>query len=114
MSKTWTVHFVNHNAEQEIEILSPDIQAKFLHIADLIIQFGPHNVSLPHVRFIKDKIWEMRLKGKDNIARCLYFLATHKQIVILHSFIKKTQETPKKAINIAKERMKDVNNDQLF
>ena len=111
MNKTWFINFVNNNAEQEIKNLSPDLQAKFLHVADLLVQFGPHNVGLPHVRFIEDKIWEMRLKGKDNIARCLYFLATHERIVILHSFIKKTQETPRKAINIAKERMKSAKND---
>lgn len=113
MNKQWTVHFINHIAEKEIEAFSPDLQARFLHIIDLLIEFGPHHVSLPHVRFMEDKIWEMRLKGKDNIARCLYFLASQKQITVLYSFIKKTQETPRKAIKIAKERMKEIKNDPL-
>ena len=111
MNKQWTVHFINHTAEKEIEDFSPDLQARFLHIVDLLIEFSPYHVSLPHVRFIEDKIWEMRLKGKDNIARCLYFLASQKKIIIVHSFIKKTQETPRKAIKIAKERMKGIQND---
>ena len=68
------------------------LEAKFLHIADLLVQFGPHNVGLPLIRFKEDKIWDRRLKGKD--ARCLYFLATYKQIVALSRKPKKHQGKP--------------------
>ena len=48
------------------------------------------------------------VKGKVNIARSIYFIATKRKIIVLHTFIKKTQKTPSKALDIAKQRMKEV------
>jgi phage-related protein len=107
MTTTWTIHFVNKVAEEEILKLAPELQAKFLHISDLLISFGPHQIGLPHVRPLEKKLWELRLKGKDNIARSIYVLASQRRIIILHTFIKKTQKTPQKALEIARKRMKE-------
>ena len=107
MTTSWTIHFVNKVAEEEILELAPDLQAKFLHISDLLINFGPHQIGLPHVRPLEKKLWELRLKGKDNIARSIYVLASQRRIVILHTFIKKTEKTPQKALEIARKRMKE-------
>ncbi|MBI1954038.1 MAG: type II toxin-antitoxin system RelE/ParE family toxin [Proteobacteria bacterium] len=111
MSERWSVHFVNKIAKEEIFELSKDLRAKFLHIADLLVEFGPYNVGMPHIRPIADKIWELRLKGKDNIARSLYFLASKRKIIILHTFIKKTEKTSQKAIKLAKQRLKEIYDD---
>lgn len=94
---------------QEILGLTKDLQSKFLRISDLLIKLGPNNVGMPHIKPLEDKMWEMRLNGKVNIARSIYFLAHKKKIVILHTFIKKTQKTPRKALEIAKQRMKEIN-----
>lgn len=50
---------------------------------------------------------------KKNIARSIYFITPKKQIVILHTFIKKTQKTPKKALALAKQRMKEITHDKI-
>ncbi|MDN3031294.1 MAG: type II toxin-antitoxin system RelE/ParE family toxin [Candidatus Tisiphia sp.] len=93
--------------------LTTDLQAKFLRITELLIKLEPNNVSMPHVKPIEGNLWEIRLNGKVNIARSIYFLAYKKKIVILHTFIKKTQKTPKKALLIAKQRMKEINYDKI-
>ncbi len=111
MNRKWELVVANKLAEQEILALSADLKAKFLRISELLLQLGPKNVTMPHVKPLEDKLWEMRLSGKDNIARSIYFLAQNRQIIILHTFIKKTQNTPRKAIEIAKQRMKEVVND---
>jgi len=51
----------------------------------------------------------IRAKGQEGIGRSLYCMMKGQEIVILHSFIKKTQKTPKKELDLAKKRMKEVN-----
>lgn len=83
------------------------MQAKFLHIAEMLESFGPHGVGMPLVRPLRDKLWEMRLKGKDGIARAIYFLAAGRSVRIVRIFTKKTQKTPNKEIDLALKRLKE-------
>lgn len=53
-------------------------------------------------------LYEIRAKGKEGIGRSAYCMAKGKEIVILHSFIKKSQKVPKKDLDLAKKRMKEV------
>jgi phage-related protein len=53
-------------------------------------------------------IWEMRMKGRDGIARAIYVTAKGERVVVLHAFVKKTQKTPQRALEIARERAKEV------
>jgi phage-related protein len=111
MISPWTIKFVNEAAEAEILDLSADLKAKLWHVSELLLTFGPQNVGLPHIRPLENKLWELRLKGKDNIARSIYILASGRRIVILHTFIKKTQKTPTKNLKIAHSRLKEVCDD---
>lgn len=107
----WSVECVNEAAEKEILKLSRDLKAKFWHISELLMQFGPLNVGFPYTRHLEGQLWEMRLKGKDNIARSMYILSENRRIVILHTFIKKTQKTPITYLKTAKARLKEMEND---
>ena len=62
----------------------------------------------PYVKHLEGKLWEMRMKGKDGIARSIYVAATGQRVVILHSFMKKTQKTPQSALETARTRAKEV------
>ena len=106
MSISWSIDFVNDEAKKEVLELSADLKASFAHISEILITFGPHNVGMPHVRPLVDKMWEIRMKGKDNIARSIYFLSSKQTIIILHTFIKKTPKAPARVIKIAKKRLK--------
>lgn len=48
----------------------------------------------------------MRLSGKTGIGRAIYIAAAGRRLIILHAFVKKTEKTPKRAIDIALGRMK--------
>jgi phage-related protein len=87
-------------------MLSKDLQTRFLHVTDLLQEFGPWKVGLPHVRSLENKLWEMRLKGRDGIARAIYFTASKRRIVVVRIFTKKTQRTPRREIELAINRMK--------
>jgi phage-related protein len=107
----WTVQ-VNPLAEAELVLMPADIRARFVHIAEMLEQFGPQQVGMPHVRFLYDKLWEMRLTGRDGIARAISITQTDKQILVLHVFIKKTQKTPRGAIQTATNRLERINNEK--
>ena len=64
----------------------------------------------PHVKPLRDKLWEMRMSGRDGIARAIYVLSHGRRIVILHAFAKKTQKTPNREIELAQQRRRDYLN----
>jgi phage-related protein len=104
----WTVEFFSQTARDELEAFPEDIRARFERIVALIKSKGLSQVREPYVKHLEDKLWEMRMSGKDGIARSIYVAASGQRIVILHSFIKKTQKTPKSALEIARARAKEV------
>lgn len=103
----WTVEVIPE-AEKEIASLADDIQARFLHVSELLEELGPQRVNEPHVKKLRGKLWEMRMKGKDGIARAIYFAATGRRLVVVRVFVKKTQKTPNREIDLAIERMKGL------
>ena len=53
-------------------------------------------------------LFELRVKGQEGIARVFYGTAIGQPIVMLHIFIKKSQKTPRKALEIARRRWQEV------
>jgi phage-related protein len=104
---SWHVEIPNETVAREIESLPKDMQAKFLRIARLIEDFGLPGLREPYVRHVQDKLWEMRMKGSDGIARALYIAAAGNRVVVLRAFIKKTPKTPRREIDLALERAKE-------
>jgi len=109
----WAVHTLNETVDREFYQLPPEMQSRFLWIADLIIQHGLPNVGMPYVRHVQDEIWEIRISGKDKIGRGLYVALKGKQVVVLRFFVKKTQKTPQTEIKTAKQRMRLIDHDQF-
>jgi hypothetical protein len=79
----WRVEILDHRAVKELDALAQDVRQRFLRIAE-------------------------PMKGKDGIARAIYVTAQGERVVILHAFVKKTQETPRSALEIARKRAKEV------
>lgn len=77
-------------------------------IAELISAVGLENVHEPHIKHIEGQLWEIRLKGKDGIARALYVTARQARVLIVRVFIKKTEKTPRQEIEIALQRAKEI------
>ena len=66
------------------------------------------NLGLPHTKSLNDGLFELRLKSKEGISRVFYCTKVGKNIVMLHSFVKKSQKIPKKEIDVARKRLKEV------
>ena len=104
----WTVEVLDDAVERELFSLPKDMQARFLRIAELLEGLGPQLVGLPHVRPLGEKLWEMRLTGREGIGRAIYTAATGRRLIVLHVFVKKTQKTPRRAIDLALKRLKET------
>ena len=103
----WTVR-IHPLAEAELKALPDDMRGRFLHIADLLETFGPMKVGMPHIRPLEGKLWDMRMQGKGGIARAVYAAVHGRTLLVLHAFIKKTQATPRAAIETAHKRLETV------
>jgi len=71
--------------------------------------YGP-DLGMPHTRAMGQGLFELRLKAPGGIARVLYCTIVDQKIVMLHQFVKKTERTPAKELEIARRRMKEVKN----
>jgi len=56
-------------------------------------------------------LFELRVKGREGIARVFYCTKVGKRIVMLHGFVKKTQRTPIKELRKAEKRFLEVKNE---
>ena len=66
------------------------------------------NLGLPYTKAMGGGLFEIRAKGQEGIGRAFFCTLVGQRIVILHSFIKKTDKTPKRELDIAKQRMKEI------
>ncbi len=104
----WIVETLNEIVDAEVEALPADMRARLTHIANLIEEMGLERVGEPHVKHLDGQLWEMRLTGRSGISRALYVVATGRRVVIVRVFIKKTQKTPRREIELALARAKTL------
>jgi phage-related protein len=104
----WRVEILNGTVAAEIAALPADMQARFLRLADRIASAGLQSLSEPHVKHLEGKLWELRLTGRDGIARALYVTAIGQRIVVVRAFVKKTQKTPRAEIELALRRAEEI------
>ena len=105
---SWSVAFLDQDVQSLLDALPVDIRARFQRIVELIQTHGLEHVREPYVKHLEGRLWEMRMKGRDGIARAVYVTAVGKRVVIVHVFVKKTQKTPRREIELARQRAKEV------
>ena len=104
----WIVEILDTRVRDELEALPPDMRARFRRIVELIQGYGLEKMREPHVKHLEGRLWEMRMKGKDGISRAIYVTARGRRVVVVRVFVKKSQKTPKREIDLALERAKEV------
>lgn len=83
-----------------LDSLPTKLRAKMYREIDLLMEFGPL-LRLPHSRYLKNGIFEIRAQAGNNIARSLYFFVTGQTIILTNGFIKTSQKTPDSEIELA-------------
>ncbi|TNF69697.1 MAG: type II toxin-antitoxin system RelE/ParE family toxin [Gammaproteobacteria bacterium] len=106
---TWNIEFYK-GVDDEIIELPPKVQAKMLRLFDLM-QIHGADLGKPHTEALGDGLFEVRAKALEGIARSFFCYLHGKNIMVLRAFVKKTQKTPKKELELARKRMQEVKNE---
>lgn len=89
-----------------IEALETKMKAKVLRFIALLKQNGME-LREPYTKSLSDGILELRIIQGNNIVRILYFFMQGNIIVLTNGFVKKSNKTPKKEIELALKYRKD-------
>lgn len=104
---TFQLEYFHERVLAEIESWPVDIVADYARLAELLIEFGP-SLRLPHSRAFVDGLFELRPRGRSGIGRAFYCFLLGKRVVVLHAFVKKSQETPDCELRLARKRLKEL------
>jgi phage-related protein len=74
----------------------------------MLEELGPFQVREPYVKALGDKLFEIRMKSDEGIARAIYTPASGQRLVVLYAFVKKTAKTPSSALRTAEKRVREV------
>ena len=105
--RSWSISYFNTRIQRQIESWPAGIYADFLRLAQLIERYGI-DLRMPHSRALGGGLFELRFGGREGIGRALYCFVSDREVVILHGFVKKTQKSPRKDIDVARARIRQV------
>ena len=103
----WTVETASA-VDTEIAALPVKLRARLVRLLETVENVGLETLREPHVKHLDGKLWELRIRAEEGIARGIYVTAAGRRVVVLHVFAKKSRKTPRRALATAKERMKQV------
>lgn len=109
--QNWTITYFNRRVQNTVMTMPAGVLADYLRLCDAMALFGA-DLRMPHSRALGAGLFELRPKGREGIGRVFYCAQQEKTIVVLHSFVKKTQDTPDKDIRLARKRLKDIQHGQ--
>jgi phage-related protein len=104
----WTVETLNATVDSEVEQLPVDMRARLVRLGSIVEALGFEGLPAGAVKHLEDKLWELRLRGRDGIARALYVTVVGRRVVIVRVFVKKTQKTPRQELELARQRAKEL------
>lgn len=105
----FSVEYFHERVLAEIESWPVDVLADYARIVELLVEHGP-NLKLPYSRAFGDGLFELRPRVRSGIGRAFYCFLVGRRVIVLHAFIKKSQQTPDHEIKLARKRLKEVQN----
>ena len=103
----YTITYYSESVQEQILDLPDTLAARYVVLTRRMVAIGP-NLGEPHTKAFGDGLFELRLKGAEGIARIFFCILIGKRIVMLHSFIKKSDRTPKRELDVAHSRLKEI------
>ncbi len=99
---------MNAAVDSQVNALPVDMRARLVRLGSIIEAVGFDGLPGDTVKHLEDKLWELRIRGRDGIARAIYLTAVKRRVVIVRVFVKKTQKTPKHELELARQRAQEV------
>lgn len=103
----WTITYFSPTLQAEIIAMASGFVARYFRYAGRMEAYGP-DLGMPHTRAMGQGLFELRINGAEGIARFFYCTLPGRRIVMLHQFVKKSEKTPRRELETAKRRMKEV------
>ena len=103
----YEVEYFHPRVQAAIESWPVDVLADYARLVELLIEHGP-SLRLPHSRALGGGLFELRPRGRSGIGRAFYCFLLGRRIVVVHAFVKKTEQTPDKELALARKRAKEV------
>ena len=103
----YTISYYSEQVQDDILALPDTLAARYVVLTRRMVALGP-NLGEPHTKAFGEGLFELRLKGAEGIARVFYCTLIGRRVVMLHSFVKKTNKTPPRELDIAQSRMKEI------
>lgn len=105
----WTITYYSESVQQDVANLPSGILSSYLRLVEAMEIYGIP-LRMPYSRTMGDGLFELRPKGPEGIGRVLYCTQAGQRIIVLHSFVKKTQQAPKNELRVAHKRLKEIRN----
>lgn len=103
----YEIRYYSEAVQEQILDLPDTLAARYIVLTRRMMAIGP-NLGEPHTKAMGEGLFELRLKAAEGIARVFFCTLIGRRIVMLHSFIKKTERTPKRELDVAHNRMREV------
>ncbi len=101
------IEYFHERVLAEIQSWPVDVLADYARLVELLADHGPH-LRLPHSRPLGEGLFELRPRGRSGIGRAFYCFVVARRVVVVHAFIKKSQQTPDKELKLARKRAKET------
>lgn len=85
---SWSITYHTEAVESFVLGLPDGLLARYLRLTDMMLEYGA-NLGMPHTRAMSDGLYELRIKGKEGIARVIFC-------------------TPSKELKLARARLAEV------
>ena len=103
----WTIEYYSEAVMAVIEAWPVGIRAVYARITERMGVFGP-NLGMPFTRSLGSGLFEIRARGHEGIGRAFFCALAGREIRVLHAFVKKSQKTPRRDLELARLRLKEV------
>jgi len=103
----FSVEYYHDRVLKEIERWPVSVLADYARLVELLMAFGP-DLRMPHSRALGGGLFELRAHGREGIGRAFFCFVIGRRVIVLHAFIKKTEGTPKREMDIARRRRQEV------
>lgn len=103
----YTISYYDDAVQNDILALPDTLAARYIVLTRRMVALGP-NLGEPHTKAFGNGLFELRLRGAEGIARVFFCTIVNRRIVMLHSFVKKTEKTPIRERALAESRLKEI------